>query len=45
MPRKKNERHGDMPLPTGWEEIINGDKVFYMDHNTKKTTWLDPRDR
>ena len=46
MPKKRNDRHGDIPLPRGWEAIpFSPGKVFYMDHNTKQTTWLDPRDR
>ena len=45
MPKKRNERHGEIPLPAGWEEICDGDRVFYIDHTVKKTTWLDPRDR
>ncbi|XP_068131597.1 E3 ubiquitin-protein ligase NEDD4 isoform X3 [Hyperolius riggenbachi] len=32
------------PLPPGWEERTHTDgKVFYIDHNTKKTQWEDPR--
>ena len=32
------------PLPDGWEEKILPDgKLFYVDHNSKKTTWEDPR--
>lgn len=31
-------------LPEGWEERITQDGVrFFVDHNTKTTTWLDPR--
>ncbi|XP_033891962.3 protein WWC2-like [Acipenser ruthenus] len=43
MPRKGN---GQLPLPDGWEEARDyDDKVFYIDHNTKQTSWIDPRDR
>uniref|UniRef100_A0A8C7NJ00 WW and C2 domain containing 2 n=1 Tax=Oncorhynchus mykiss TaxID=8022 RepID=A0A8C7NJ00_ONCMY len=43
MPRKGN---GQLPLPDGWEEARDFDgKVFYIDHNTKQTSWIDPRDR
>ncbi|XP_053556223.1 LOW QUALITY PROTEIN: protein WWC2 [Bombina bombina] len=43
MPRKGN---GQLPLPDGWEEARDFDgKVFYIDHNTRKTSWIDPRDR
>jgi len=35
-----------MPLPAGWEESKAADgKTYYIDHNTKKTSWIDPRDR
>ncbi|XP_043827529.1 protein WWC2 [Dromiciops gliroides] len=44
MPRKAG--NGQLPLPQGWEEARDYDgKVFYIDHNTKKTSWIDPRDR
>uniref|UniRef100_A0AAY4AEW2 Uncharacterized protein n=1 Tax=Denticeps clupeoides TaxID=299321 RepID=A0AAY4AEW2_9TELE len=43
MPRKGN---GQLPLPDGWEEATDYDgKVFYIDHNTRQTSWIDPRDR
>lgn len=43
MPRWRNR---DLSLPSGWEEGTDYDgKVFYIDHNTRKTTWIDPRDR
>ncbi|EFB30211.1 hypothetical protein PANDA_001896, partial [Ailuropoda melanoleuca] len=35
-----------LPLPRGWEEARDYDgKVFYIDHNTRRTSWIDPRDR
>lgn len=42
MPRRKN---GEIPLPEGWEvgEDTDG-KIFYINHNTQQTTWIDPRD-
>ncbi|KAJ7326782.1 hypothetical protein JRQ81_016541 [Phrynocephalus forsythii] len=44
MPRKVGQ--GQLPLPDGWEEARDYDgKVFYIDHNTKQTSWIDPRDR
>ncbi|NXO64511.1 WWC2 protein, partial [Phainopepla nitens] len=44
MPRKAGT--GQLPLPDGWEEARDYDgKVFYIDHNTKQTSWIDPRDR
>ena len=34
-----------MPLPEGWEEALTTDaRKFYIDHNTKRTSWIDPRD-
>ncbi|XP_028668760.1 protein KIBRA isoform X2 [Erpetoichthys calabaricus] len=40
MPRK------ELPLPEGWEEAQDFDgKVYYIDHKTKTTSWIDPRDR
>ncbi|XP_055923210.1 protein kibra [Eupeodes corollae] len=44
MPKIHN--HGEFPLPDGWDVAKDYDgKIYYIDHNTKKTTWLDPRDR
>ncbi|XP_037807551.1 protein kibra [Lucilia sericata] len=38
--------HGEFPLPEGWDIAKDFDgKIYYIDHNTKKTTWLDPRDQ
>ncbi|XP_059397962.1 E3 ubiquitin-protein ligase NEDD4-like [Carassius carassius] len=36
---------GDLgPLLPGWEERVHADgRTFYIDHNTKKTQWEDPR--
>ncbi|KAJ1554915.1 hypothetical protein HK405_003736 [Cladochytrium tenue] len=32
------------PLPSGWEmRISNNNRVYFMDHNSKITTWDDPR--
>ncbi|KAM8972896.1 E3 ubiquitin-protein ligase NEDD4 isoform 2-T2 [Pelodytes ibericus] len=32
------------PLPPGWEERTHTDgRVFYINHNTKRTQWEDPR--
>ena len=35
----------DTPLPSGWESRIiqSSGRIFYVDHNTKTTTWTDPR--
>lgn len=34
------------PFPEGWEQFIDGstNKVVYIDHINKRTTWIDPRD-
>ncbi|KAB0352572.1 hypothetical protein FD754_017429 [Muntiacus muntjak] len=43
MPRRAGS--GQLPLPRGWEEARDYDgKVFYIDHNTRRTSWIDPRD-
>lgn len=43
MPRRRN---GEIPLPEGWDYAQDYDgKVYFIDHNSKKTTWIDPRDR
>ncbi|XP_067899970.1 protein KIBRA isoform X2 [Heterodontus francisci] len=45
MPRS-NKGNGELPLPPGWEEATDYDgKLYYIDHNTKQTSWVDPRDR
>ena len=34
------------PLPEGWDIGTDVDgKVFYINHKTRQTTWIDPRDR
>lgn len=36
----------EISLPPGWEEANDYDgKLFYIDHNTQTTSWIDPRDR
>lgn len=41
-----NKNTSDVPLPLGWEEARDCDgRLFYIDHSTKTTTWIDPRDR
>lgn len=43
MPRRRN---GEIPLPDGWDVAQDFDgKVYFIDHNTRKTTWVDPRDK
>ena len=37
---------GSVPLPSGWDVGKDYDgKIYYIDHNNKKTTWVDPRER
>lgn len=32
------------PLPEGWEKSLTDDgRVYFVDHNQKTTTWIDPR--
>ena len=36
----------DEPMPPGWEikcEFDKNDKVFFVDHNSRSTTFIDPR--
>ena len=34
------------PLPEGWDMGIDYDgKPYFIDHKSKTTTWIDPRDR
>jgi protein KIBRA len=45
MPKGLNEPP-NLDLPFGWEISTDFDgKVYYIDHNSKKTTWIDPRDK
>lgn len=42
----KRRESSELPLPPGWEEARDYDgRVFYIDHNTRQTSWIDPRDR
>ncbi|XP_078267438.1 protein KIBRA-like [Rhinoraja longicauda] len=48
MPRPECGRHLLLPppLPPGWEEATDHDgKRYYIDHNARQTSWVDPRDR
>ena len=43
MPKRGDD---EIPLPSGWDIDIDFDgKRFFIDHNTKTTSWVDPRDR
>ncbi|XP_011355078.1 protein KIBRA [Pteropus vampyrus] len=36
----------ELPLPEGWEKARDFDgKVYYIDHTSRTTSWIDPRDR
>ncbi|XP_058042897.1 protein WWC3 isoform X4 [Ahaetulla prasina] len=42
----RGRESSELPLPAGWEEARDFDgRVFYIDHNTRQTSWIDPRDR
>ncbi|MBN3315248.1 WWC3 protein, partial [Atractosteus spatula] len=42
----KRRVSSELPLPAGWEEARDYDgRVFFIDHNTRQTSWIDPRDR
>ncbi|KAF9160694.1 hypothetical protein DFQ26_005264 [Actinomortierella ambigua] len=35
---------GSGPLPAGWEQRLTPEgRPYYVDHNTRTTTWVDPR--
>ncbi|KAF9169267.1 hypothetical protein BGX21_008274 [Mortierella sp. AD011] len=35
---------GSGPLPAGWEQRLTPEgRAYYVDHNTRSTTWVDPR--
>lgn len=43
MPKRQTN---NLDLPDGWDIATDFDgKIYYIDHNSKKTTWIDPRDR
>ncbi|XP_066212250.1 protein WWC3 isoform X2 [Saccopteryx leptura] len=45
-PQLRARDSAELPLPAGWEEARDYDgRVFYIDHNTRQTSWIDPRDR
>ena len=48
MPKNHRLRSAQsLPLPHGWEVATDSEtgKCYYVDHNTKRTQWIDPRDR
>ena len=34
-----------MELPLGWESDVIDGRTFYIDHNSRRTQWIDPRDK
>jgi len=45
VPGAAGGRLAGLPLPQGWDLGTDFDgKVYFIDHNSKKTTWVDPRD-
>ena len=43
-PEDQEEDRRFRPLPDGWEEKTTpSGKVYFVDHNTMRTTWKDPR--
>ena len=48
MPKSNRFRNNQsIPLPHGWEVSTDPEtrKVFFIDHNSRTTQWIDPRDR
>lgn len=47
MPKTIGSANGDnIPLPANWEMRQDYDgKFYFIDHERKVTTWVDPRDR
>lgn len=42
LPEDRNAKLG--PLPSGWEmRLTSTNRVYFVDHNTRTTTWDDPR--
>lgn len=33
----------NLPFPPGWESRCESNKVFFVDHNSRSTTFIDPR--
>ncbi|TIA76152.1 hypothetical protein E3P91_00019 [Wallemia ichthyophaga] len=39
-----NTQSGQGPLPAGWEQRFTAEgRPYFVDHNTRTTTWVDPR--
>ncbi|KAF5369483.1 hypothetical protein D9758_002754 [Tetrapyrgos nigripes] len=43
-PSPQSDQYTDVPLPQGWEERRTAEgRPYFVDHNTRTTTWIDPR--
>ena len=43
-PRVQIKKASNLPLPPGWEERYTADGTkYFVDHNTRSTTFQDPR--
>lgn len=47
IPNRENTFGQAQFLPTGWEQAYDAvsNRIFYVDHNSKTTTWLNPLDK
>lgn len=44
LPASSNTTPGSGPLPAGWEQRHTPEgRPYFVDHNTRTTTWVDPR--
>lgn len=44
LPHEYQNRFQEGSLPTGWESrITDGGLIYFIDHNSRTTTWSDPR--
>lgn len=43
----QSRNNNDLYMPSGWEQAYDhrSGRYFYVDHNSQKTTWLNPADR
>eukprot|EP00092_Neocalanus_flemingeri_P022269 GFUD01024149.1.p1 GENE.GFUD01024149.1~~GFUD01024149.1.p1 ORF type:complete len:971 (+),score=234.93 GFUD01024149.1:83-2995(+) len=43
-PVRENQRRNSIPLPPGWTMKTSPEgRVFFIDHSTRTTSWIDPR--
>ena len=44
IPNNNSTTAGSGPLPAGWEQRFTPEgRPYFVDHNTRTTTWVDPR--